>query len=274
MFLSLASNIGTRPEVCAFGLKNWILETYEKASIALQSSANSTQVQYNFISNLSPLVSQSTYALSHILVATHYSHTVTLATLSLLQNAMQGIIYDLNQIYHSGKRLFTELETIKMYIDFIDPQLNASSLARMQPYASYSEPTGRGVKIEAENLVFEYPNPLKKEPILKGLSFIIEPGEFVAVVGGNGSGKSTLVKLLMRMYDVTSGSLKINDVDIRRYDMDELWSHMSLINQEYGILQLLRILHCFRSLLSINRREYWNRECYLHRRFGRNQTGC
>ena len=59
------------------------------------------------------------------------------------------------------------------------------------------------------------------------------------MVGGNGSGKSTLVKLLTRMYDVTEGCVKINDIDIRRYDMDELWSHMSLINQEYGMSLVL-----------------------------------
>jgi ABC-type multidrug transport system fused ATPase/permease subunit len=263
MFLSLATSVSTRPEVCAFGLKDWILETYEKASTAVQKAANATQVQYNFIANLSPLVSQSSYALSHILVATQYSHAVTLATMSLLQNAMQGIIYDLNQIYYSGQRLFTELETIKMYIDFVDPQLNTSSLVRMEPHAPYSEPTGRGMKLEAENLVFGYPNPLKDESILKGLNFVIEPGEFVAVVGGNGSGKSTLVKLLLRMYDVTSGSLKINGVDIRRYDMDELWSHMSLINQEYGKLHLYKS-NRFRSLYSLHRGKYRNWQCCFH----------
>ena len=75
--------------------------------------------------------------------------------------------------------------------------------------------------------------------MLKGLSFVLEAGDFVAVVGGNGSGKSTLVKLLTRMYDVTEGCVKINDIDIRRYDMDELWSHMSLINQEYGMSLVL-----------------------------------
>jgi ABC-type multidrug transport system fused ATPase/permease subunit len=258
MFLGLATSVGTRPEVCTFGLKDWILETYGKCSEALLAASNSTQIPYHFKSNLSSLVSNSTFALSNILVATQYSNTVTVATLSLLQNATSGIINDLVQIYYSGQRLFMELETIKMYIDFIDPAVTSSSLIRMEPYESYTEMTGRGMKIELDNVTFAYPNPLRMQPVLKGLSFVIEPGDFVAVVGGNGSGKSTLVKLLTRMYDVTGGSLKINDIDIRRYDMDEIWSHMSLINQEYGIfasqtfLKLQAVTTCLLGRISVS----------------------
>jgi len=163
---------------------------------------------------------------------------MTLSSLSLLQNATSGIIRDLLEAYSRGKRLFWELQQIRMYYDFLGPKITSSSLSRMEPYAAYSEPTGRGMRIEMDSITFAYPNS-PTQPVLKGLSFVLEAGDFVAVVGGNGSGKSTLVKLLTRMYDVTEGCVKINDIDIRRYDMDELWSHMSLINQEYGMSLVL-----------------------------------
>ena len=120
---------------------------------------------------------------------------------------------------------------IKAYFDFIDPAINGSS-ARIPPFADYSEPTGCGMKVTATNLTFAYPSG---KPILKNLNFTIEPGECVAIIGGNGSGKSTLVKLFQRLYDATSGSLSINDVDIRHYDPNELWSRMAPINQDFGI---------------------------------------
>ena len=237
-FLRLATSIATRAEVCTFGLKTWILETYDKCCRRSLEEATSTETDYHIQSTLRTLVSSSTFALSHILVATQYSHAMTLSSLSLLQNATGGIIRDLLEVYSRGKRLFWELQQIRMYYDFLDPKITSSSLSRMEPYEAYSEPTGRGMRIEMDSITFAYPNSPTR-PVLKGLSFVLEAGDFVAVVGGNGSGKSTLVKLLTRMYDVTEGCVKINDIDIRRYDMDELWSHMSLINQEYGMSLVL-----------------------------------
>ena len=51
--------------------------------------------------------------------------------------------------------------------------------------------------------------------VLKGINLTIEPGQSVAFVGGSGSGKSTVLKLLMRLYDVSSGSVHVNGVDVR-----------------------------------------------------------
>ena len=127
---------------------------------------------------------------------------------------------------------------MKNYFDFVDPKLNPSSTPRMEPFASYTEPTGKGMKIVAKDLTFSYPEGAKGKPILKGLNFTIEKGELIAIVGGNGSGKSTLMTLLTRLYDCTNGSIEINDVDIRCYDNDELWSNMSTVNQNFGNLPI------------------------------------
>jgi ATP-binding cassette subfamily B protein len=135
-------------------------------------------------------------------------------------------------MYDSAKSLLQELENMKNYFDFLDPKLNPSSTPRMHPFVDYTAPTARGMKIVVKDLKFSYPSTAK--PVLNGLSFTVEPGELIAIVGGNGSGKSTLVKLLARMFDATSGSIEINDYNIRQYDKDELWSKMSVVNQDFG----------------------------------------
>jgi len=84
-------------------------------------------------------------------------------------------------------------------------------------------------RIEFRNVSFEY-NP--GEPVLKDVSFAMEPGEMVAFVGATGAGKSTIVNLIFRFYDVTSGQVLVDGVDVRDYDKESLRSQMSLVLQD------------------------------------------
>jgi len=83
--------------------------------------------------------------------------------------------------------------------------------------------------ISFDNVTFSYtPN----EKILKDLSFSVKKGEKVAIVGETGAGKTTIVKLLMRFYDINSGSLKIDGVDIEEYDKHSLRSLIGMVLQD------------------------------------------
>ncbi len=70
------------------------------------------------------------------------------------------------------------------------------------------------------------------EWILKDVSFVVEPGETVAIVGHTGAGKTTLTSLMMRFYDVTAGSILIDGVDLRRHDLLELRKHFAVVLQD------------------------------------------
>jgi len=70
------------------------------------------------------------------------------------------------------------------------------------------------------------------DPVLKGISFRIEPGEKVAVVGATGSGKSTTIKLLSRFYDVQRGSIMVSGVDVRDWDLQALRRHIGVVVQD------------------------------------------
>lgn len=70
------------------------------------------------------------------------------------------------------------------------------------------------------------------ESILKDVSFRIEPGEKVAVVGATGSGKTTTIKLLNRLYDIQKGSIKVSGVDVRDWDLRALRRHIGVVLQD------------------------------------------
>jgi ABC-type multidrug transport system fused ATPase/permease subunit len=69
-------------------------------------------------------------------------------------------------------------------------------------------------------------------PVLKGVSFRVEPGERIAVVGATGSGKTTTIKLLNRSYDIEQGSIKVGGVDVRDWDLRALRRHIGVVLQD------------------------------------------
>lgn len=90
--------------------------------------------------------------------------------------------------------------------------------------------TGTRGLIEFDNVTFTYPEG--EEPVLKDISFKAEKGQKIAFIGSTGSGKSTLINLIPRFYDVTKGSIKINGVDVREYELKALRNKIGFIPQK------------------------------------------
>jgi len=74
--------------------------------------------------------------------------------------------------------------------------------------------------------------------VLRGVSFTLEAGRTVALVGANGAGKTTLVKLLSRLYDPTAGAVYLDGEDLREYDVDDLRKQIAVVFQDYARFQL------------------------------------
>ena len=120
-------------------------------------------------------------------------------------------------------------------------QQGAASMARLsaifdtQPDIRDTEATDRSVtaiagRVEFRNVTFRHRG--SERTVLQNIDLIVEPGTTLAVIGPTGAGKSTLVNLLPRLYDVTSGQLLIDGLDVRTIPLDILRTHIGYVPQE------------------------------------------
>ncbi|MET3035302.1 ABC transporter ATP-binding protein [Chryseobacterium sp. NRRL B-14859] len=84
-------------------------------------------------------------------------------------------------------------------------------------------------KIEFQKVHFAYD---EKQEVLKGIDFKVNPGETVAIVGATGAGKSTIISLITRLYDINSGNILIDDVNLKDYELYNLRSHIGVVLQD------------------------------------------
>ncbi len=129
-----------------------------------------------------------------------------LADLSEKYNILQGAMA-------SAERVFGLLDTEPEIADGMEPSTPDRILGA----------------VEFDDVRFSY---IDDEPVLRGVSFRVEPGETVAVVGHTGAGKSTLANLLLRFYDVDSGRVLVDGVEVRRWRLEELRSTVGLVLQD------------------------------------------
>ncbi|MBN9130634.1 MAG: ABC transporter ATP-binding protein [Paenarthrobacter ureafaciens] len=85
-------------------------------------------------------------------------------------------------------------------------------------------------ELEMRDVGFAYPGA--EQPVLSGVSFTARAGQTTAIIGSTGAGKTTLVNLMPRLFDATSGSVRMDGVDVRELQPDHLWGHIGLVPQK------------------------------------------
>lgn len=124
--------------------------------------------------------------------------------------------------------MFVKYDDVSKKIDAIREFLEMEK--PMVEKSGDKEPTN-DLEIEFRNVSFKYPGTEKY--VLKNCTFKIDQGETFGLVGLNGAGKSTIVKLLLRFYDPTEGSILINGIDIREYEIVKLRKLFGVLFQDY-----------------------------------------
>jgi ATP-binding cassette subfamily B protein len=125
----------------------------------------------------------------------------------------------------SAERIIEVLDTMPSIADK-EPALAVGAAA------DGGEPTVQHGAIEFRGVNFKYATTGKGENVLSDINLTIQPGEFVALVGGTGSGKSTMVSLIPRLYDVSDGQVLVDDVDVRDYKLATLRSAIGVVLQQ------------------------------------------
>jgi ATP-binding cassette subfamily B (MDR/TAP) protein 1 len=155
---------------------------------------------------------------------------ILILMVSSISNGLRGI-FDIKTAKTSFNSIFSLLGTINNL-----DHTPAGNIGKIKPDKLKG-------KIEFKNVYFKYPinldndegeNPLleKGKYVLKNVSFVIKPGQKVALVGFSGSGKSTVIKLLERFYEPQKGRVLIDGIDIQDYDLYELRKKIGLVGQE------------------------------------------
>jgi ATP-binding cassette, subfamily B, bacterial len=130
-----------------------------------------------------------------------------------------GSIAGLGDIYSQLQRSVGASERILEILDHPDEQTPGR------------QPLKLSGKIEYDRVVFSYPTR-GDVTVLKNISFLIQPGEKVALVGPSGSGKSTIISLLMRFYHPSMGKICVDDVDASLYNLSDYRSNIGIVPQE------------------------------------------
>jgi ATP-binding cassette, subfamily B, bacterial len=131
-------------------------------------------------------------------------------------------VQQLSQVFDGYQQAAVGLRRIQQLL-----RTPTSTPAPQRPVAVTGHLDGR---IVFEDVQFRYaPDAV---PALDGVRLVVEPGETVALVGETGAGKSTLVKLVPRLYDVTSGAVRIDGVDVRGYDLAGYRHRLGVVPQE------------------------------------------
>ena len=123
---------------------------------------------------------------------------------------------------------------------FVMVTMSAASAERVSEVinekADLADPKNPVMEVADGSIVFDHVDfsykKDSKEPVLKDINLSIHAGETIGIIGGTGSAKSSLVNLISRLYDVSSGSVKVGGVDVRKYHMDSLRNQVAVVLQK------------------------------------------
>ncbi|THH13893.1 hypothetical protein EW146_g6379 [Bondarzewia mesenterica] len=219
-----------RPEVMLFGLGPWILDTWaaaRKAGLGIHQPHKPQFSLSKFLSHIN--IAEIITSLQNIPFVLMLQSSPSLGSLALYRSSVQSIVYTISNLFVTIRMALQGIFLMGAFCASmeIEPHLQPKKDSHVQ-----YEALGKGMKIEARNLTYTYPGCT--DSALRNISFTLEAGETLALVGYNGSGKSTLGKILLRIFDFHSGELLVNDVDIRRYHPVDLHRAMTAVFQNFS----------------------------------------
>jgi ATP-binding cassette, subfamily B, multidrug efflux pump len=210
--------------VKVFGREHESIETFNRHNDALFASSFRAQ----FISGLIQPAMMFVGNLNYVLVAVVGGLRVASGALSL--GDVQAFIQYSRQFSQPLTQLASMANLVQSGIASAERvfQLLDAPEQEPDPVPAARPEKVRG-KVAFDDVSFRY---LPDRPLIDHLSLAVEPGQTVAIVGPTGAGKTTLVNLIMRFYDVTSGRILLDDVDIATMSREELREHIGMVLQD------------------------------------------
>ncbi len=202
--------------------KKWMEKHFEY--IETHTQASSVAAMYNNASKTFRMMASSLmYGVGALLaIGGHISPGMIIAGAVLLGRALAPIsqLVASWKTFSSARISYKRLNELLLEFDEIEERI------------SLPEPEG---KIEFQNIVVV--PPLAQKPVLKNISFTINPGESVGVIGPSAAGKSTLAKAAVGVWPVVNGSVRVDGADIKHYNRDELGEHIGYLPQDIELFE-------------------------------------
>lgn len=222
----------TAKEVKIFNLADFLANRFADVSHRYYLANRNLSVRHAaWGTALSTLGTLAYYAAYVFIILQTISGTITIGTLTFLSGAFNRMQSSLQGVLTRFSRIAEGALYLQDLFDFFEIKPTIASRENSIPF-----PKKLQQGFTFESVSFKYPN--SERWAIRHLSFHLQAGEKMALVGENGAGKTTLVKLLARLYEPSEGRILIDGVDIRDYNLDSLRSNIGIIFQDYIKFQL------------------------------------
>ena len=214
-------------ELKLFGLNEFLTERFTRLSddIYLENVALSRRrlVAGSFLSLIGTMGYYSAYV---FVIWRTVNGALSIGTLTFLSGAILQASSNIQQIFSTLSGIADQALFLTDLLAFFDMQ----PTIRSKPHAlAAPRPIIRG--FEFRDVSFQYPGSSRL--ILNRMNFRFQPGERVALIGENGQGKTTVVKLITRLYDPSEGQILLDGVDLREYNLEDLYREIGVIFQDF-----------------------------------------
>ena len=214
-------------ELKLFGLAPFLVGRYSTISSGLQNQTLGLAKRRLIVGSLLAILGTLGYYGAYAYVVYEaVTGVLLIGALVFLTGAIAGASSNIQLLFSTFSSIADQALFLTDLLDFfsLTPRVQSKPNALPVP-----RPIRQG--FEFKNVSFAYPG--SKRMVLKNINFRLGPSERIALVGENGQGKTTIVKLLTRLYDVTDGQILLDGVDLREYDLEDLWKETSVIFQDF-----------------------------------------
>src|SRR5664279_5857259 len=214
-------------ELKLFGLSDYLTNRFAKLAGQIYEENVALSKRRLYVGGILSVIGTLGYYGAYAYVIWRAIHgAYSIGQLTFLSGAIVQASSNIQQIFSTLSSIADQALFLTDLIAFLE----------MRP-TIYSKPNAlpapRPIKFgfEFRNVSFRYPG--NSRLVLNGLNFHLRPGERIALVGENGEGKTTIVKLLTRLYDPAEGQVLLDGIDLREYDLDDLYREIGVIFQDF-----------------------------------------
>ncbi|HXP16907.1 MAG TPA: ABC transporter ATP-binding protein [Terriglobales bacterium] len=214
-------------ELKLFRLKDFLTERFARLSDEIyRQNVGLSRLKLVAGTLLSVIATLGYYSAYVFVIFRTLAGAVSIGTFYFLVNAIQQASSNIQQIFSTLAGIADQALFLTDLLAFFEMQPTIRSKPNSLPAP---RPILRGFQFR--DVSFRYPGSSRL--VLDRLNFQLRPGERVALIGENGQGKTTIVKLITRLYDPTEGQILLDGVDLRDYDLEDLYGEIGVIFQDF-----------------------------------------